>query len=34
MTLKFDGDRLQLDSESNVGFAAATKAPRLVGKAE
>jgi CubicO group peptidase (beta-lactamase class C family) len=33
LTLKFDGDRLLLDSEPNVGFGT-TKAPQLVGKAE
>ncbi len=32
LTLKFDGDRLLLDSRSNVGFGA-TKMPQLVGKA-
>lgn len=33
MTLRFDGDRLLVDAESNVGFTA-TKAPQLVGKPE
>jgi CubicO group peptidase (beta-lactamase class C family) len=32
LTLKFDGDRLVLDSELNVNFGP-TKAPQLVGKA-
>jgi CubicO group peptidase (beta-lactamase class C family) len=32
-TLKFSGDELLFDSQSNVGFGAA-KAPQLVGKAE
>ena len=33
VTLKFSGDELRFDSESNVGFGA-TKLPQLVGKAE
>ena len=33
LTLKFDGDELLLDSESNVGFGP-TRPPQLVGKAE
>jgi CubicO group peptidase (beta-lactamase class C family) len=33
LSLKFDGDRLLLDSQANVGFGA-TKVPQLVGKAE
>jgi CubicO group peptidase (beta-lactamase class C family) len=33
LNLKFSGDQLLLDSESNVGFRA-TKQPQLVGKAE
>ena len=33
LTLKFDGDRLLLDSESNVGFGS-NKPPQIVGKAE
>jgi hypothetical protein len=32
LTMKFDGDRLLLDSRSNVGFGA-TKMPQLAGKA-
>ena len=33
VTLKFDGDTLNFDSKSNVGFGA-TKPPKLVGKAD
>jgi hypothetical protein len=33
MTLKFEGDQLVLDAESNVGFGR-TKMPQVVGKAE
>ena len=33
LTLKFSGDRLLFDSQSNVGFGS-TKGPQLVGKAE
>jgi CubicO group peptidase (beta-lactamase class C family) len=33
LTLKFDGDRLLVDSESNVGFGP-TRPPQLAGKAE
>lgn len=33
VTLKFDGDRVTLDSELNVSFDA-TKQPRLIGKAD
>ena len=32
LSLKFSGDELHLNSQSNVGFGA-TKQPRLVGKA-
>jgi hypothetical protein len=34
MTLKFDGDRLLLDTESNVGGPGSARPSQLVGKAE
>ena len=33
LTLKFDGDQMMLDSETNVAFGP-TKRPQLIGKAE
>ena len=33
LTLKFSGEELHFNAESNVGFGA-TKGPQLVGKAE
>jgi len=33
LTLKFDGDQLMLDSETNVAFGP-TKRPQLIGRAE
>ncbi len=34
LRLKFSGDQLLFDSESNVGFSPAAKQPQLVGKRE